>query len=328
MRLTRKKWSIDNHRALSALLQDVPAGQIAVFDWDDTCIHGDCGEAFFHFQLHYGLLPTGPEISDSLPVEIDARGRRLLLELGEAGGPAFLPAGKKKQYRELAAFLLQVYRQLELGASGPAAAYSWVIAFLAGFSPAEVSIMARRSFRRQLRLPLSTFSTTCKTSGRALTWRRGIRVFPEMRNLAAVFRRAGLKVYLVSATQPLIVAAAALEAGFQVDGVIGMAGETDARGLLTGRLDPAYRVNYGLGKVANIDSFLGFEPVFVAGDSLNDLPMLTAYPGTRVRLLIAGERKPELEPFYLLAAKPGSGALIQGVDLAEGSFSPEVPNWL
>ena len=80
--------------------------------------------------------------------------------------------------------------------------------------------------------------------------------------------------------------------------------------------------------MANIDSFLGLEPVFVAGDSLNDLPMLTAYQSTRVRLLIAGERKPELEPFYQLAGKPGSGALIQGVDPAKGSFSPEPPDWL
>lgn len=45
MKLNRRNWSERNYEALNGMLAGVKPGEIAVFDWDNTCICGDIGEA-------------------------------------------------------------------------------------------------------------------------------------------------------------------------------------------------------------------------------------------------------------------------------------------
>ena len=45
MKLKRRNWSARNFEALNELLAGVRPGEIAVFDWDNTCICNDIGEA-------------------------------------------------------------------------------------------------------------------------------------------------------------------------------------------------------------------------------------------------------------------------------------------
>jgi hypothetical protein len=53
MLLKRLNWNQRNYEALNDFLAGVRPGDIAVFDWDNTCICGDIGDAIFRFQaLH------------------------------------------------------------------------------------------------------------------------------------------------------------------------------------------------------------------------------------------------------------------------------------
>ena len=56
MKLKRRNWSERNFKALNEFLAGVRPGEIAVFDWDNTCIFGDIGEALLRrltFDLAY-----------------------------------------------------------------------------------------------------------------------------------------------------------------------------------------------------------------------------------------------------------------------------------
>jgi hypothetical protein len=45
MKLKRRSWSARNFKALNEMLRGVRRGETAVFDWDNTCILGDIGDA-------------------------------------------------------------------------------------------------------------------------------------------------------------------------------------------------------------------------------------------------------------------------------------------
>ena len=58
MKLKRRNWSGRNFKALNELLAGVHPGEIAVFDWDNTCICGDIGEALLRrmtFDLAFAM---------------------------------------------------------------------------------------------------------------------------------------------------------------------------------------------------------------------------------------------------------------------------------
>jgi len=342
MKLKRRNWSIANHEFLLDLAAKDLDGRAAFFDWDDTCIFGDCGEAFLYFQLSTGVLrlnsaelaalvPTWPQARDQFGLPCNEYQLEKLRDIIQTGAEALEAASEKSNPKQplsaLGRGLLALYRLLEKSASGPGSAYLWAIRLLAGFSPDEIKESALTCIKRELGLPPATFFSQAGASGLAGKRRQGIRAFPEMRELVSLFRSSGIRVYLVSASQPLIVAATAEVTGFEVDGIVGMAGETNADGLLTGHLAPGYAINYGDGKVANSNAFIGVEPIFVAGDSVNDLAMMTAYEATRGRLLLAMKKKPGLEKIYRLARDPKSGTLIQAVNADRASFSPLVPAW-
>ena len=58
MKLKRRNWSERNFKALNKLLSGVGPGEIAVFDWDNTCIFNDVGEALLRrltFDLAFAM---------------------------------------------------------------------------------------------------------------------------------------------------------------------------------------------------------------------------------------------------------------------------------
>jgi len=50
LRLQRLNWNQRNYEVLNDFLAGVRSGEPAVFDWDNTCICGDIGEAVFRHQ--------------------------------------------------------------------------------------------------------------------------------------------------------------------------------------------------------------------------------------------------------------------------------------
>lgn len=336
-RFLRLNWSEANYLRLKTLLGEMPAGSWAVFDWDNTCIFNDCGDAFFRHQLfHLDFHLSPSSFAALLPDEVNGVSRvhvagemQSLAELKDiiaadyaelvnrrASGPAWRDC---LAYRRFAAAMLALNSALERDpAIGCRFAYAWVIGLLAGFTPAEVGARARRVWSRALRRPIARLA--CGDGAGQVTYHEGLRVYPEMRNLMRALRGRGARVAVITATSPHIVAAIAAAAGYPVDAVIGMQSRLEA-GVLQPERDDALAVNYGAGKVANIRALLQAEPLLVAGDSDGDVEMLTAFAATRVRLIIdrrlAGSR---IAALYARAATGRDGLGLQAIDDRRGRF--------
>jgi phosphoserine phosphatase len=108
-------------------------------------------------------------------------------------------------------------------------------------------------------------------------WERGFggfegQIFAPMKALVGELQRRGVDVYIVSASNPWLVAEGARRLGIDRSHVIGMGVEVKG-GRLTDRLTRP--VPWEAGKVDAIRARIGTgRPVLVAGDSTGDLAML------------------------------------------------------
>ncbi len=108
-------------------------------------------------------------------------------------------------------------------------------------------------------------------------WQRGFggfggQIFAPMKALVGELQRKGVEVYIVSASNPWLVAEGAKRLGIDEAHVIGMGVEVKG-GRLTDRL--VRPIPWEAGKVAAIQARIGrVKPVLVAGDSAGDLALL------------------------------------------------------
>ena len=302
MELQRLNWSQRNYDALSEFLAGVRRGEIAVFDWDNTCIFGDIGEAVFRHQVLNLEFRFGAErLRQIIPgrvhgierVNISGKSwplRRLKERIVRAyeriAGRALARIAGSDDHLDFSAGLLALNHGLEQTPGiGCEFAYLWTVHFLEGFRPAEVRQLAQEVARQELQSPLQGRSWNDSRRQLAYRWTVGIRPFPEMADLSRVLKEAGCRVLVSTASNPLIVEAMMPSTGFAAERVLGQAAGM-AKGRLLGTLAPGLKSNFGSGKVENLKRALDREPVFTAGDSPGDYEMLTAFPGTRLKLLI------------------------------------------
>jgi len=124
-----------------------------------------------------------------------------------------------------------------------------------------------------------------------------------------------------TASNPLIVETMIAAIGFAAERVIGQASGM-AKGRLLGTLAPGLQSNFGRGKVENLRHGLDREPVFAAGDSPGDHEMLTAFPATRLKLLIRRSRPGKMTGLYRRALNRDPHFLLQDIDSGLGEFTP------
>jgi phosphoserine phosphatase len=338
MKLKRLNWSKRNHAALNEFLARVRPGETAVFDWDNTCIFGDIGDAVFRHQALHLEFKFGPDrLREIIPgrvhgidhVRINGRSlplRRVKEQIVRAyhkiAGRPLAEIGSGDAYRDFSAGLLALNRGLEQTPGiGCEFAYLWTVNFLEGFRPAEVRRLAAAVARQELQSPLQ--EQAWSDSGRQFLyrWTAGIRPFPEMADLSLVLKKAGCRVLVSTASNPLIVETMIANTGFAADRVLGQASGM-ARGRLLGTLAPGLRSNFGSGKVENLRRALDRDPVFTAGDSPGDYEMLTAFPATRLKLLIRRPRPGKMATLYRQALNGDPNFLLQDIDHGLGMFLP------
>ncbi|MCY2989734.1 MAG: haloacid dehalogenase-like hydrolase [Planctomycetota bacterium] len=367
--LEKMNWAPRNHAVLAQFLRDhgqeSPAYNAqqppyAVFDWDDTSAFHDCGEALFRHQLWNLKFRLDKDQFRSCfqdayrDVQADAGSRRVKLGdvhqdviadyaylhdrtsgRGDVGALDDLRA--TPQFQDFVSKMLFLYEAYTASAEvGPGHSYVWMLYFLSNFTPNEVREIARTTIQEQLgeRLREVTWRGPRNFVGKAgpidVTFPSGLRVQPEMQNLMASLRAAGIDVYIVTASLKQVIEVFAGEGfGYSVptDHVLGM--ELEVK---DGQLQPAYKAGWvqthHQGKVEAIRSVLGArgEPVFAAGDSDGDYEMLSGFEGTQLALVLnrvkggkigtlcrqAVERQDQLRPRYLL----------QGRDENTGLFLP------
>jgi phosphoserine phosphatase len=364
-------WSPRNHAVLTRFLRDhgktspaydTKSPPFAVFDWDDTSAFHDCGDALFRHQLWNLELRLTKDQFRAL-LKDDIRGVTTLagprpLKLRDLhadlvadyaflheryrgpGATATLDELRRTpQFQDFVSKMLALYDgYTDTEAIGPTYSYVWMLYFLAGYTPDEVRAMARAAIRSELGDGLRRVTWkgpagfASKVGPIDVTFRGGLRVHPEMQNLMASLRSAGIDVYVVTASLKQVVEVFAGPEGFgynvPADHVLGMELEANA----DGKLLPAYKAGwvptYRAGKVEAIRRKLGGrgDPVFAAGDSDGDVEMLSEFRGTKLALILNRVKGGRIGGLCRQAVRqkdePAPRYLLQGRDENTGLFVP------
>jgi phosphoserine phosphatase len=320
-------WDPRNHAVLERLMRDVGKGSpgykvdrppYAVFDWDQTSAFLDCQEVTMRHQVRYLAFRLSPEEFARLlpPVIGNVRSvvindRTIPLEDIHADliadyqylkwRGASIPLSDLKQtlqYQDFAAKLPAVYdAYCATPGIGPSYAFPWITYLLGGHSTEQVHQVAKAAIEEALAAPVqnqtwvSPESWTSRSGSVRYAFRTGLRVLPEMQDLMARLRAAGIDVYIVSASLKAVVETFAGPGRFgynvPADHVVAM--ETAVRdGVMLPAYKPGWVPTVGPGKVQAIRQVLGHrgDPVLVAGDSDGDYEMLTGFAGMKVALVV------------------------------------------
>lgn len=359
-RLEPLGWEPTNRAVLERWLAQVALREgrrVAVFDFDNTLIFHDCGEATFRYQLTELQLRVTPEqLGALIPSEIcgvkaladgtsladvradllDAYGQLWpWIEKGEQAG-----VKDSDPARDLRAKLLWFYdAAYETPRIGALYAYPLLARLLAGYTPEEAGALARAGVDMARAEEPAQDSWTSATPGRigmrTHGFYRGLRAQEEMIELVRALQGVGVEPFVVSASAEPIVEATAKHLGYPFDAehVFGIRMALDADGRITTTSAADYPLTWRQGKVDLIRQEIKAEPLLVAGDTFTDYEMLVAFAATEVRLLI-NRNKPveELEPLYRDGARAGQRApapgrprvVLQGRDEPLGCFRPDL----
>ncbi|MBV1834484.1 haloacid dehalogenase-like hydrolase [Novacetimonas pomaceti] len=325
-RLAPLKWAPRTRRVMENLIAahgsaspayDPARPPYAVFDWDNTCITGDCEETLLHYTASRFLfaMPVEtfaqatardvPHRTFSAFRTVDGHDVRFAdlhadlcadyATLATRGGT---PAPDDPALLSLRSKLVYAYDAISATCDGEVAC-RWIIRLLAGYDATGLAALARASNTWHLGQAIrrETWITPATRPGRAgiiaRPVRMGLRLSPEIADLQSVLRAAGIEVYVCSASLEEVVAVFATDPDYGYDlpraNVLGVRMQWPDGRLGLGAA-PHWPVTYHAGKVRAIRQALarrhGRGPLLVCGDSSGDYDMLTAFPDTRLGLII------------------------------------------
>jgi phosphoserine phosphatase len=331
MKLERGNWSERNFKALNEMLRGVRRGEIAVFDWDigEALLRRLTFDATFRLDAR-SMAATVPDTINGIgtlrlngrPYSLKKMKEAVFAAYGNLRSrhSAVVHGRSDDDYRVFTSGLLALNRALEeTPGIGCEFAYPWVNTLLQGLTPAELDEIAAGVIAGELRQPLRRRAVQDPQRRWRYDWMDGIRLYPEMRDLAACWQERGGRVVVSTASFRKLVERMIALTAFPCRQVIGM--ELALAGGRFGRgLQPGLRPNLGKGKVANIRNRLAREPVLAVGDSSNDFEMLTAFPATRLRLVIDRHAPGRIRDLVRRAREDEEGWLAQRIDRRHGTF--------
>ncbi|MCL2790543.1 MAG: haloacid dehalogenase-like hydrolase [Desulfobulbus sp.] len=325
-----------NERLIQIAARPASVKPVAVFDFDNTCIFRDVGQAVFCHQLrhlHYRLTPEQlavilPSPEGQLADQPLAAIITTLIDTYRTLFPLLL-TGRNAQARLLPQarlftslllwFTVQARKDKRLGAG-------YVLPFmaklLAGFTATELRFLAMDVVQAAAAEPLDMETLAIEAPepiGHIETsYPRGMHPHPEM--LALMHRLAGMGIerYVISASAEWLVEGAVEWLGFPVptDHIFGIRVRLDVGEVLTIGDHAGYPLTYRAGKNEIIDRWIGACPVLVAGDADTDYEMLTL-PGIDIRLLLNRKQHGLIASLY-----EDPRILLQGLNLTTGRFRP------
>ncbi|MED5812647.1 haloacid dehalogenase-like hydrolase [Mycolicibacterium sp. 050232] len=307
-------WYGDNRDRIDAMLAEsgtcgadgsvADGAPVALFDWDNTLVKNDIGEATFFWMVRNGKLraPAGGDWATTSPYLTP----QAAAALGKACAAA-KPGQPMPTDTDLgcADELLSIVGEGETRADEPAfagfnarrfePAYAWVVQLMAGWRESEIEDFAKAARKENLDAPEGTEQ---KVGSEEVTgW---VRYYPQMRDLVETLRANGFDVRIVSASAEPVVRVWAAELGFTPDKVMGVRTESDGD-VLTSKLVPCggeTAIPYIEGKRCRVNEDVfgvkgpaAFEQqaepkraAFGAGDSDTDVTFLT--DATELRLVL------------------------------------------
>jgi hypothetical protein len=304
-------WTDGNRSALNRLLADrgrfsetwdPERRPVAVFDWDNTVMKNDIGDATLFWMIANDKVLQPPNrdwrrTSGALTASAAIALSSACDGLASPGEP--LPTSANPA---CATAIVQIYNSGRTPAGAPAwrpeltttmnSAYAWAAQLLAGYAPSEVRAFAESAYEENASAPIGA-----RQSVGAVTGLNGyVRIYDQMQDLIFALQENGFDVWVVSASPQNVVEAVAAHVGVPEHRVIGIrAVVTDGR--LTYDLQGCGPVNdaantlitFDRGKRCWINKVIFHEPVsaqlepnpdptkrpvLVAGDSDTDIAMM------------------------------------------------------
>jgi phosphoserine phosphatase len=271
-------WTPENRVALTTILEQYGQGGpefdparplVAAFDWDDTVIEHDIGDALLFYQIdHLAFDFDAPGFWELIPDELRDAWRAAVrplrgMPIAQARAHPAYPAYRYLGYRLYRAMLVAPH---DIG-------YPWFTRILLGLTVPQVHALTEAALARGLSRPLGYEMIPSPDGRTPERVRSGLRYRPAMQALIQALHARGFQVWVVSATNRWAIEAMAGRFGIPTGRVVGMT--TAVRnGRITTDLVPP--VPYFGGKAAALQAVLGpgARVVLTAGDSPNDEEML------------------------------------------------------
>ena len=331
MMLAQSNWSPDVRAELEALIQRNKGNDsaYAVFDFDNTIAIGDISNVCQWRQLEMLAFKSDIEtaLKSGIPMGYHDRVKRIADLIRELQAVEEEKRIEMPAWYQLAHEYWTLYGDL-IAHCGTDVAYPWIGHLFAGYTSDEYQSFARLAARRQL----SVGKGLRCGSDAPVQFPRGFAITPESRELIRALRKAGISVYVVSASNwELVQAMLYPEFGLQIDRdkVFAYRLAKDGKGRYLPQLDMNHLRPQAGGKVEIIRKHIaprhgGSDPVLVAGDSMGDYNMFVEFPALQVALIY--NRNPKKSPLADLIrnAKDSKSPriLVQGRDATEGKLIP------
>jgi len=294
-------WAAGHWQRLMALLAEPAAGRrVAVFDWDNTIMRNDIGDATVFWMLRHDHILAPP----------DGDWRRISPGLSDAAADALQRAcpGNPLLTSKHAACADEILSIYDNGRTTTAAdawrtpdtptlhqTYLFGAQLLTGHDVETARGFARAAYQEASAAPVGTQWTvgTQQVTG----W---VRLYPQMRALMQAARERGVEVWVVSASSQHLVEAVASNADVPPENVVGIRLESDAAGHLTPASQPCGGdpgvITFDEGKRCWINKVIfglpdpqqkvsappDQRPVLAAGDADTDLAMLQDATGLKL----------------------------------------------
>ncbi len=298
-KLKAEGWGAGNLPRLQKLLEEhgrtspayTPAKKpVAVFDWDNTVIKNDVGDATLFWMASNNLIRKPKDWRQTSAHLTDAAVQALTKSCADLPDP--LPT---KTSAACADTILSIYSDGKLS-DGTAAwkgthdpdklepAYAWAVQLMSGHTPRQLTKIAEDAIRFNLRNPVGA-----KQKIGSKEYTAYVRIYPQIRNLIEALHESGFDVWISSASAQPIVEPFAKRVGVDERHVIGVRPALDEEG----RITPSFQdcvgsgvnssfINYRLGKRCWINKVVfGMQdeklletpsPIeFAAGDSDTDI---------------------------------------------------------
>ena len=219
---------LDRNRARIDAMLDSLHGQkrVAVFDWDNTMMRNDIGDATFFYMLQHDLILQPPNRDWSITSKhLTPAARAELAACDKAAEPGKPLATSKSVV--CADVLVHVYDEGKTLTNKPAwdddtktihYSYAWGAQLQAGHTPEEMHAIATRAYEENAAAPIGT-TQTIGTAKDLAAW---VRIYEPMHDLQDSLRAAGFDVWVVSASSQPLVEVVASHVGVDANHAVGI----------------------------------------------------------------------------------------------------------
>lgn len=234
MDLQNTDWLTEIGQKLTETIRTRPG--LAAFDFDNTVIKNDLGEAIMQGLLQNGLVHLKEDFASFFPNQQQAR------EIFKQ---------KQENTSLFANYVWQEYERIRKE-KGLEAGYRWSSFLFSGMTEAELKDFSRRIWLKA-------------------NQQQEIYPYPAIMSLFALLKQNNWQIKIITASPQICIQSAAAEIGISTEHIIGMQLELDQNYFSSQIIEP---YTYGSGKVKRLQQLYQKNADLAFGDSINDFPLL------------------------------------------------------